>query len=239
MASISIYDENSDRLWKNVISAEDFERLKTVTLTCNKNSGLVQSILMPVQTHSVKRFAQDFFLPIFANGCVYNRRMDRKGKVSEFVAGIALDTCTFPIRLTTAIPKILWNALRSENPLVTYMRENGAPPNVLRKHRVYVKLKGPIETLRLPVIGMFSGRPIAEYTVNNTYPLVKRTVNLKAKELFYLSRNVIIEVDKHPAKNTPQQEKERVDANAFNQRVYEDALRSSTTSEDSSSKTSS
>jgi len=83
-----------------------------------KHWTIVKSALIPVRTNPIG-LAKDFFLPTVINRALYVDSFAKKLFAVLFSAGF--DVLTFPARLFTVIPRIIYNAFQSEHPLMDYL----------------------------------------------------------------------------------------------------------------------
>ena len=104
---------------------------------------LLTSWLLPIRTNNGKNFAKDFFLPTLINQAL--RVEDSAARIFAILGAILIDVVTFPIRVLTAIPRIVYNGLQKPHPLATYLRDNGVDEQILETGHVYVEygLEGP------------------------------------------------------------------------------------------------
>lgn len=63
------------------------------------------------------------------------------GKIFAILGALILDAITFPVRLLTCIPRVISNARQEQNPLKTYLVNEGVDPKLLESDHVRVRLE--------------------------------------------------------------------------------------------------
>ncbi len=176
MSSITIYNRQSVELWKKNISDDEFNALRVIINESNHSEKPWKNLVMPINTYSIRRFAQDTFFPILVNCLIES---DRRPNLVECVFCLVVEISTLPIRLLTCIPRIFWNLFQPENQLLRYLRVQNCSANILGMNHVKVKLTGPIITVTRKII--------SEIQIPRTYPEIKAIIDLKTNysSIFY------------------------------------------------------
>lgn len=136
---IGIYNPDSpgNIFRRRNVSEEEFNTV--YSYIANRSVTNFSAILYPVRTNNLKNFALDLFLP--ATIQVASRVDNMKLKIFAVIASLLLDTLTLPIRLVTAVPRVIYNSSQPDSPITSYLKEHGAPQQVFYSGRVRVGLE--------------------------------------------------------------------------------------------------
>ncbi len=134
--------------WNVTLSSE--EELKNVRdlLDRTPKNSLLKGLIIPIRTKG--SFVRDLFLPTFLNQAIKVQNLFRK--ILAMIGAIFLDFFTLPVRLITALPRVIYNKC-IEDAFHKFLRENGAPEHILNQDFVQVTLfwKKEYETLSVYV----------------------------------------------------------------------------------------
>lgn len=131
--------------------------------------------LMVVRTNNWNSFATDFFLPTTMNHAIKATTC----KVIAMMAALILDIFTFPIRLITLIPRVVYNTWQGKVPLHKYLLSKDVDPKLLAANTLRVKLMWDEPSRKITgSVTEADGtrRPIQ--MVRNPWKLIEKDVNL-------------------------------------------------------------
>ncbi|MEC7840237.1 MAG: hypothetical protein VX777_09395 [Chlamydiota bacterium] len=137
--TIQLLNQSGSILWQTEISDDEAQELKKCFSgeTRVKDVGFLTSLCMPVRTYNIKYFAKDFFLPITLNTAIKVKSVILR-LFAVLILG-AVDLITFPLRLVTCIPRVIYNSQKKEHPLLKFLREKNVNLN-FKMHYVFVKI---------------------------------------------------------------------------------------------------
>lgn len=115
---------------KNLQGNAELNEVMKRTKSCN-TWPIMTAVLVPVRTKKMSSFAQDLFLPTLVNHAIKVEHVAKR-ILAAFVA-ILLDLVTIPIRLITAIPRMIANSANPTHPLVSYLKKEKADKKVWQK----------------------------------------------------------------------------------------------------------
>jgi hypothetical protein len=141
IGSIKVYNlANPPVVWEKPLQdAADYRAIKEMCLS-GSAVDLPYIWLFPVRTNTLGNFAEDFFFPTLYHGA---SRVDSLAQrlIENFVTFL-IDLLTLPIRIVTCIPRALYNAQQKEHRLLTYLKQNSVPKQLIETDHVEVELKG-------------------------------------------------------------------------------------------------
>ncbi len=143
MSKITVRNQEESFVWEKSLSYDEYRQVKRHIHARNHKSSFATTLLIPVRTNNGKNLAIDLFIPIFGN---VRRHYELDGLIMnpfQITASITIDFLTLPARLTSCIPRIVWNKFKGEHPFHTYLRNQNLPKDILDSDCVDVKLEGP------------------------------------------------------------------------------------------------
>jgi len=121
--SISIRASSNVLSFDTLISEKDCIEV-TRCCTIDRSVSLGVATFIPVRTNNFKDFLDDFILPVSLN-CQSGRIQNKALKVLAILGAFLLDMATLPIRVFTAIPRLIFNRRQSMHPLLQWMQDRG------------------------------------------------------------------------------------------------------------------
>jgi hypothetical protein len=139
--SVGVYvkNPNNGAVWSKIPAADDYNRVKESLTKGQPTVNLVKASLYPVRTNTLKNFATDLFLPMTLNVAI---RVERAAyRAFAIIGAILFDLLTLPIRLVTAIPRLIGNRNPKITPLHQFLLDNKVNGEVLETDHVHVQLE--------------------------------------------------------------------------------------------------
>lgn len=130
---IKLSNPDQTLIWRGLVNETQYQEI--MVKSCKKVVDSVDCILFPARTYSLEIFCKDFFLPTTTQN--YFRICKIKNialKNIAFVGSIILDICTLGIRIFTFIPRIIYNANKSEDPLLKFLTKEGVQDKINSDH---------------------------------------------------------------------------------------------------------
>lgn len=99
----------------------------------------LNALLYPVRTNNLKNFSKDFFLPNVCN-------IARRASLIVLMVFALFDIITFPIRVLTFLPRIIYNARHEKTSLEKYLIQEGF--NLHQCDRLVIEFKSSEDRVR-------------------------------------------------------------------------------------------
>lgn len=132
--TIKVKASHADQTWifeRKLTTPQEIEQVKDL---CKSNFWEFSAQFIPVRTHNLKDFCKDFFFPSVTLSAV---------KIDSYfmrLLEVIVDLFTLPIRILTAVPRVIYNALnpKEKDPLYLYLKTHGLSADLLKRDAVYV-----------------------------------------------------------------------------------------------------
>lgn len=206
---IKLFDQDNV-VWEKEVDKEEFQHLKRICAPEQTNTSIWAQFLIPVRTHSLTYLALDFFSPIISNAIFYNCYPSNLScaKQCEIIPVFFLELLTLPIRFTTLLPRVIYNAAQPEHPFRHWLYQEGVPEGYLMGDSVTIKLEGNPKIRNYDTYEYYDreqGKRIKEETPNYYQSVRQLRVN-------FFSPHLMFNVDAHKGR-------ERVNAEEIRQSV--------------------
>jgi hypothetical protein len=136
---LQVFNSDKSITWQKSLNEEEFTKVQEYTKGENKVS-LFYANLVPVRTNNFHNFSKDLFLPLTlrANARKVN---DSVGSYFLLLAALVFDLLTFPIRLITAIPRVISNPKKEDNLFYKYLLTQNVDKKLLELDLVKVSFE--------------------------------------------------------------------------------------------------
>jgi hypothetical protein len=129
VCSIKITNPDNKAVWEKQVTEQEYHKVRTTCLS-NRVAGIIWSSVFPIRTNNWSNFSKDFFIPNVVHYATKTDAVFRK--VVEHIVFFFVDLMTLPIRALTCIPRILYNSLQPDCPLVVYLKKEGVDRRLLQ-----------------------------------------------------------------------------------------------------------
>ncbi len=137
--SIKVTSYETQKSWEKNLTSEEFNQVYCFCQKSRNAVSMVDATLMPVRTDNLKNFSKDFFAPTVANYAIKVQGIVKK--IFVILLALIIDAISFPFRLLTCIPRIIYNAKQEIHPLHKYLKQQqDVDDSILKTDHVLVKL---------------------------------------------------------------------------------------------------
>lgn len=136
---VFVKNPNNQAIWSKMVDQADYKLVKESLTKGEPTVNVFKAALYPVRTNLLKNFAIDLFLPTTLNVAV---RVERAAyRVFAIIGAIFFDLLTLPIRLVTAIPRIIANRNPKITPLHQFLLDKKVDAEILEADYLHVELE--------------------------------------------------------------------------------------------------
>lgn len=142
---IDIQDIRGASLCKKQMQSAQEIVATTARLSVSNEYEQSKAIFIPIRTSVLADFFEDLFFPSFNFALRVSKTalsiLDRCGAWLLRVSCLALDMVTFPIRLMTALPRVIYNRCAPKSAVLRWIEENGQQMTERQKQALQTALK--------------------------------------------------------------------------------------------------
>lgn len=140
-ATVTIRNIDETLIYQKKFATQDeYENFKKPCVISREFREIKYCSIITARTNNLNNFAKDFFLPTFVNTALKFHSIWLK--IFESPVFLIWDIVTFPIRVITLIPRIIYNQYyaKEKHPLYLYLIKEGVVPNQLINDQVYINV---------------------------------------------------------------------------------------------------